>query len=102
AGGTFVVPDHDVHGPVLVAVRPSSVAVSTDQPHATSVRNQWAGRVLGLTLLADRVRLDVDGIPKCAVDVTPGALAELGLGPGSPVWLAVKATELEVYARSAG
>jgi molybdate transport system ATP-binding protein len=31
------------------------------------------------------------------VDVTPAAVAELSLSPGSEVWLMVKATDLEVY-----
>jgi len=34
------------------------------------------------------------------VDVTPAAVAELSLDPGSQVWLTVKATELEVYSHS--
>ena len=31
------------------------------------------------------------------VDVTPAAVADLGLAPGVGVWLSTKATELEVY-----
>jgi len=57
--------------------------------------------VTGLTLLSDRVRLDLDGQPPALVDVTPAAVAELSLSPGSQVWLSVKATELEVYTRGA-
>jgi molybdate transport system ATP-binding protein len=30
-------------------------------------------------------------------EVTPGALAELELAPGTPVWATVKAVELSVY-----
>jgi molybdate transport system ATP-binding protein len=37
-GGVFVVPDHGQHGDVLVALRPSAVVVSIEQPH-TSARN---------------------------------------------------------------
>ncbi|MBO0775809.1 MAG: ABC transporter ATP-binding protein, partial [Actinobacteria bacterium] len=101
AGGSFVVPDHGEHGDVLVSVRPSAVVVSSQPPGASSARNTWPGRVAGLTLLADRVRLDVEGCPPALVDVTPAAVADLQLGPGSPVWLAVKATDLEVYSRAA-
>ena len=99
-GGTFVVPDHGVHGEVLVAVRPSSVVVGTSRPERTSARNTWAGTVTGLTLLSDRVRLDILGPPDAVVDVSPAAVADLGLGPGSQVWLALKATDLEVYPRT--
>jgi molybdate transport system ATP-binding protein len=96
-GGSFIVPDHGQHGDVLVAVRPSAVVVSTQRPLAGSARNVWPARIAGLTLLADRVRLDLDGQPPALVDVTPAAVAELSLASGSQVWLSVKATDLEVY-----
>jgi molybdate transport system ATP-binding protein len=101
-GGTFTVPDHDRHGEVLVAVRPSAITVSTGPPHATSARNNWAAEIAGLTMLADRVRLDLRGQPPALADVTPAAVAELALAPGSKVWLSVKATDLEVYTRDPG
>jgi molybdate transport system ATP-binding protein len=101
-GGTFTVPDHDFRGEVLVAVRPSAIVVSTEPPHATSVRNIWAAEIAGLTMLADRVRLDLRGEPSALADVTPAAVTELALVPGSRVWLSVKATDLEVYTRDPG
>ena len=99
-GGSFVVPDHDERGEVLVALRPSSVVVSAHQPDHSSVRNTWPATIAGLTLLTDRVRLDVVGEPSALVDVTPAAVADLGLAAGQRVWLSAKATELEVYGRS--
>ena len=98
-GGAFVVPDHDERGEVLVALRPSSVVVSAHQPDHSSVRNTWPATIAGLTLLTDRVRLDLVGEPSALVDVTPAAVAELGLDAGQRVWLSAKATELEVYGR---
>jgi molybdate transport system ATP-binding protein len=98
AGGSFVIADHGQHGDVLVAVRPSAILVSTQRPQPSSARNTWPAKITGLTLLADRVRLTLDGQPSALVDVTPAAVAELSLGPGTPVWLTVKATDLEVYA----
>ena len=97
-GGTFVIPDHGQHGDVLVAVRPSAIVVSTQPPQSSSARNTWPAKIAGLTLLADRVRLTLDGQPSALVDVTPAAVAELSLDPGTQVWLTVKATDLEVYA----
>jgi len=96
-GGAFVIPDQGQHGDVLVAMRPSAVVVSTQRPQPSSARNTWPAKVVGLTLLADRVRLDLEGQPPVLVDVTPAAVAELSLDPGSRVWLTVKATDLEVY-----
>jgi molybdate transport system ATP-binding protein len=96
-GGTFVVPDHGQHGAVLVALRPSAVVVSPHRPDLSSVRNTWPATIAGLTMLTDRVRIDLEGEPSAVVDVTPAAVAELGLGPGDRVYLSAKATELEVY-----
>ena len=101
-GGAFVVAGHGLHGDVFVAVRPSAVVVSTQRPEHGSARNTWPARITGLTMLADRVRLDVEGKPSALVDVTPAAVAELSLSPGSEVWLTAKATDLEVYARADG
>jgi molybdate transport system ATP-binding protein len=85
---------------VLVAVRPSAVVVSSQRPQPSSARNTWPAKIIGLTLLADRVRLDLEGEPPALVDVTPAAVAELSLRSGSEVWLTAKATDLEVYPRA--
>ena len=98
-GGEFVVAGQGQHGDVLVAVRPSAVVVSNERPQPSSARNTWPAKVTGLTLLADRVRLDLEGEPSALVDITPAAVAELALSPGSRVWLTAKATDLEVYGR---
>jgi molybdate transport system ATP-binding protein len=96
-GGTFVIAAQGQHGDVLVAVRPSAVVVSNQRPQPSSARNIWPAKITGLTLLADRVRLDLEGEPSALVDVTPAAVAELSLSQGSQVWLTAKATDLEVY-----
>ncbi|WP_240917740.1 TOBE domain-containing protein [Phycicoccus sp. HDW14] len=85
---------------MLVALRPSAVTVSTAAPQASSARNTWPATIAGLTLLTDRVRLDLDGRPPVLVDVTPAAVAELDLSPGREVWLSAKAVDLEVYGRT--
>jgi molybdate transport system ATP-binding protein len=95
--GGFTIADHGQHGDVLVAVRPSAIVVSTQRPEHGSARNTWPAKITGLTMLADRIRLDLDGQPPALADVTPAAVAELSLEPGRQVWLAVKATDLEVY-----
>jgi molybdate transport system ATP-binding protein len=102
AGGSFVAASRGLHGEVLVAVRPSAIVVSNQHPQPSSARNNWPARITGLTLLADRVRLDLEGQPSALADITPAAVAELSLSPGSQVWLTVKATELEVYPRADG
>ncbi len=84
-------------GRALVAVRPTAITVHTEPPGHTSSRNVWPGTVAGLEQLADRVRVQVDGAPPAVVDVTADAVAELALGPGVPVWLSAKATDLASY-----
>jgi molybdate transport system ATP-binding protein len=83
--------------PVLVALAPSAIALHTAEPGAGSPRNVWAGVVTGVELLTDRVRIAVTGRPDSVVDVTPAAVAELGLVAGQPVWLTAKATEAVAY-----
>ena len=99
-GGSLVTAKHGLHGDVLVAVRPSAIVVSNQHPQPSSARNTWPAKITGLALLADRVRLDLEGQPRALVDITPAAVAELSLGRGSQVWLTVKATEVEVYTRA--
>ena len=82
---------------VLVAVRPSAIALHAERPAHASPRNVWAGTITGLELLADRVRAQVDGRPAALVDLTAAAVADLALGPGQHVWLSAKATEVDVY-----
>jgi molybdate transport system ATP-binding protein len=101
-GGSFITADHGQHGDVLVAVRPSAILISTQLPQPSSARNTWPATITGLTMLADRIRLDLDGRPPALADVTPAAVAELSLDRGSQVWLTVKATDLEVYPPGGG
>jgi len=96
-GGGHLVAADAPPGRVLVAVRPSAITVHTEQPHGTSARNAWPGRVAGLAPLGDRVRVSVSGDPSATVDVTAAAVAELALAPGAPVWLSAKATDVTAY-----
>ncbi|MDT4937414.1 MAG: molybdate transport system ATP-binding protein [Pseudonocardiales bacterium] len=90
----------DLPGPadrVLVAIRPSAIALHTSPPTHASPRNIWPGTVAGLELLTDRVRVQITGTPPALVDITPDAVADLHLTEGTPVWLTAKATEVDSY-----
>lgn len=95
-GGILHTADLDVAGPVLAVVRPESVSVHREQP-AGSPRNVWPGTIVSLQAAHDRVRVQVDGSPSVVAAITPAAVADLGLAPGSQVWLSVKAVEIDVY-----
>lgn len=82
---------------VLAAIRPSAIAVHTERPQHGSARNLVEGSIESIETFGDRVRLAVDARPDLLVDVTPAAVAELQLRPGSPIWLSLKATDIEIY-----
>ena len=82
---------------VLVGLRPSAISIYVERPAHASPRNVWQGTVVGLELLADRVRVQVDATPPALVDVSAAAVADLALRPGTAVWLSAKATETEAY-----
>ncbi len=97
-GGGVVAVAEPASGPVLVAVRPESVALYPTRPDG-SPRNAWPARVTGATPHGSTVRCELDGEVPLLADVTATAFAELGLAPGSPVWAVVKASEVTVYTR---
>ncbi|HEX5493558.1 MAG TPA: ABC transporter ATP-binding protein [Mycobacteriales bacterium] len=94
-GGTLTLAE-PVDGTVFAAFRPQSVAVHLDRPSG-SPRNVWPATVAGLERLGEQVRVELDGVPSVAADLTAAAVAELGLGPGVPVWVAVKASDIAAY-----
>jgi molybdate transport system ATP-binding protein len=98
AAGSGAFDDTPTSGRVLVAIRPNTIAVHTERPEHSSPRNVWEGTLTGLELLVDRVRAQVTGSPSALVDLTPDAVADLGLVEGRHVWLSTKATDLDMYA----
>jgi molybdate transport system ATP-binding protein len=92
-------------GPVKAAFPPSAVSLFTNRPDG-SPRNVWPGRILAIEPHGEGVRIDVGGAPDAAssilAEVTPGAVADLGLQPGSTVWASVKALDVEVYPADPG
>jgi molybdate transport system ATP-binding protein len=110
-GGSFFAADHGVDPApatpavltgtaMLVVLAPAAIALHLDRPGPGSPRNVWTGQVSGVELLTDRVRVAIVGHPGALVDVTPAAVAELGLGAGQQVWLSAKATEVIAYPAS--
>ncbi|GHC83292.1 ABC transporter ATP-binding protein [Nocardiopsis terrae] len=83
-------------GPALVAFPPRAVALYPEHPHG-STRNVWRLTVDGIERFGDQVRVHLLGPPSLAADITPAALAELGLSRGDTVWAGVKASEVECY-----
>ncbi|MEO6713278.1 MAG: ABC transporter ATP-binding protein [Mycobacteriales bacterium] len=95
-GRAVVALDAAYDGEVFIAIRPTSIAVHRVQPEG-SPRNVWPATVGSVELHGDQVRLTTLGPVALRADVTRSAAAELGLNPGLPVWLSVKATEVTAY-----
>ena len=96
-GGGTIVASGAPDGRVLAALRPSAITVHTAPPEHSSARNVWPATVRTLAPLGDRVRVGTGGEREATIDVTAAAVAELGLAPGVPVWLAAKATDVTAY-----
>jgi molybdate transport system ATP-binding protein len=96
-GDIVLTPADDHAGDVLVIIPPTAVVLHPGRP-AGSARNAWPGTVVGVEHVGPRrrVRVRVSDAVAIVAEVTPAAVSELGLAEGRPVWLAVKATELEV------
>jgi len=84
-------------GPAILAVPPTDIFVSCE-PLASSARNVFSGRVTRLAhIRAGAVHVTADvGVELVAV-VTPEAVRDLGLAPGSPVTFAFKASAVRVF-----
>jgi len=101
--GTVRIPDHgelvaasDVVGDVFAVVPPNAVALYRNEPEGTP-RNVVAGTVEHLDVEGDRVRVIVAGPVPVTAEVTPAAVDDLELTPGTTVWASIKATEITVY-----
>jgi molybdate transport system ATP-binding protein len=102
AGGIVTVGDHrlevadsSVEGSVLVTIHPNAVSVFKERPEG-SPRNVWITRVQLVEDLGERVRLLTSDPLHLTVEISEHASEELGLRPGSEVWLSLKATEVGV------
>ena len=85
-----------VQGDTLLLIRPNSISLHLRRPD-TSARNQWRCSIVGFDLLGDHVRVRLSGEIDLVAEVTPGAVAELGLVEGTDVWASVKATDIATY-----
>ena len=95
AGGTLTLAE-PARGAVWVLVRPAAVALYRSRPDG-SPRNTWEATPTGLDLRDDRVRVRLAGSPPIVAEVTAASASTLDLASGTPVWVAVKATEIDTY-----
>jgi molybdate transport system ATP-binding protein len=95
-GATLAAPEAG-EGDVFAVIHPRAVALYLARPEGTP-RNVWRARAEDLDLRGERVRVRLSGPVPLVAEVTPSAVRELQLASGAEVWVAVKATEISVYA----
>jgi molybdate transport system ATP-binding protein len=104
ARGTQLAVDRDVAlplaaptvGPVLVAFSPRDVVLHRERP-PVAAPGTWSARVVGVELLGDRARVELDVPTGCTAEVSAWTLTDLRLTEGSQVWADVTAEPLEAY-----
>jgi molybdate transport system ATP-binding protein len=100
-GGGAVELAEPVSGDVYIAFRPAAVSLFVHRPDG-SPRNVWVGRIAALEPHGEGVRVEVGEVPDRSstilAEITPSAVADLDLRPGSEIWAAVKASDIAVYA----
>lgn len=94
-GHPVQIADRTVRGPVSLRIRPTAISVAVDRPTG-SPRNVWHTRIDRVEPLGDRVRILTGGPLPLAVEITAEAARVLGVESGIEVYVAVKATEIEV------
>jgi molybdopterin-binding protein len=62
-----------------------------------SPRNVWHGRVTEVDDEGERLRVRLEGDLVIVAEVTPAAIAALGIAVGSSLYASVKATDVTVY-----
>ena len=95
-GGAQLTVAEESSGEVFATVHPRAVALFHNHPEGTP-RNVWRARPVDIDLLADRARVRLDGPLPVVAEVTPASVRELDLAAGGEVWVAIKATEIDVY-----
>jgi molybdate transport system ATP-binding protein len=95
-GGLVVAAAAELSGEVFAVIHPRAVSLHRFKPQG-SPRNVWPGRIHGIELYGDRVRIRIEGEIPLVAEVTPAAVAELNLAEGADVWLSFKATDIAVY-----
>ncbi len=90
---TLHIADGELDGPVLVTIHPHAISVHPHRP-VGSQRNSWPTTVERVERLGSRVRLRTGPPLPLTIEVTESATEELGLEPGTRIWVAFKATEI--------
>jgi molybdate transport system ATP-binding protein len=81
---------------VFIGIRANDIILCRERPEGLSIRNAIAGRLLDIASVGGKQLVYVDVGKRLAVEITPEAVAELGLQPGDPVVCLVKTHAIRV------
>ncbi|MFQ5860596.1 MAG: molybdenum ABC transporter ATP-binding protein [Dehalococcoidia bacterium] len=82
---------------VLLGLRATDVLVAVQRPQGISARNVLPGSVQDLVAVGHDLEVVIDcGGVTLRARLTPGAVTELGLAPGSSAWAILKATAFSI------
>jgi molybdate transport system ATP-binding protein len=95
--GTSLVVASDLVGPAIATVHPRAIALFRERPSG-SPRNVFAAPVVAVERSPFGCRVRLGGAMALVAEVTAAAVADLGIGPGASIWVAVKASEVQVFA----
>ncbi len=87
--------DTSMLGSVVATIHPRAIALHRERPSG-SPRNVWRTTADAVEPLGDITRVLLNAPLPLTADITPAAAHELGIRPGTALWVSVKATEVEV------
>ncbi|MCZ6635113.1 MAG: molybdenum ABC transporter ATP-binding protein [bacterium] len=82
--------DRPVGSRVFIGIRANDIILCRQRPEGLSIRNALSGRILEVSQVEGRQLIYVDVGKRLAVEVTPEAVAELGLKEGDDVVCLIK------------
>jgi len=94
-GPGIQIANRSVQGDVLLTIHPRAVSIYPGMPEG-SPRNTWPTTITSIETLQDLCRVQFEEPIPLTAEITVGARRSLGLEPGGEVWVAIKATEIEV------
>ncbi len=87
--------DTTISGDVLLSIHPRAISLHTEEPRG-SPRNTWRTVIGAIEPLGDRIRVQLGPPHAFTAELTEAARTALHLEPGAEVWVALKATEINV------
>jgi len=97
-GFLLQVADSEMAGSVLATVHPHSISIHNSKPGG-SPRNSWETTITRVEHYGSRVRVQTGEPLPLAVEITAASEEALSIAEGATVWVALKATEIQLQPR---